>query len=278
MAAKNKQSPRSKTAVDAPRLNAYAVDPYEIIIVGRDTSDGPEHPLWDERAKKTPKPAFVRDIARRGVKLAVQCKKIAGRLYCVDGRQRTIGARMAMDAAKAAGNPIQIRVPVMLIRGSDEDVEGDMIALNEHRVDDDPLTKARKALRYIGHGHTEQEAAEAFGVSRSRMKELLTLAESPKALRDAVESGEASAAAAIEATKLPREKQVSAAKGKRGRGRPAGPSKPKVEEALARALIAEEPPHPEFLRALQWVLGKITDSAAGMNNHVVTPVPARGRK
>jgi hypothetical protein len=41
-----------KQALDGTRINAFGMEPKDLVIVGFDTDDGPEHPLWDERVKQ----------------------------------------------------------------------------------------------------------------------------------------------------------------------------------------------------------------------------------
>lgn len=40
-----------KQALDAPRKQYWLLNPENLVIIGLDTNDGPEHPLWDTRIK-----------------------------------------------------------------------------------------------------------------------------------------------------------------------------------------------------------------------------------
>jgi len=249
------------------KLPSFYADPFELVIVGVDTQDGREHPLWDARSFVAPPEEFIAGIIRRGVRKPVLVKKRDdGRHMIVDGRKRVLGARLAIKRSAEMGAKLDIRIPCLIVLGSDVDLETDVILLNQHRVDDGPGELADKLLQYLDHGHTMHEAQIYFMLSKQKLLALLALAQAPKEIRKAFDEGRISFATAVRTAKQQgtNEAKLKSALDTKKRGRPRGPSRAKVERVLEAANEAKEPPHPEFLRALNWVLGRIDIDAAGV--------------
>lgn len=167
----------SKVAFDGPRRNTFLLAPESpsIVIVGLDTQDGDSHPLYDTRIHKPLREATVIDILLNGViepVIVTKGRKCAPLLsgeavpaeaaLVVDGRGRVMHAREANRRLLAAGS-VPIRVPVLSpMRGSDSELLGRLVALNEHRQEDSALGKARKideaeAKRLLGFKEAEPE-------------------------------------------------------------------------------------------------------------------------
>jgi ParB family chromosome partitioning protein len=94
---------RLHQAIAGRRLNAFAVDPDNLIIIGLDTDDGPEHPLYDERVKLPLDESTVLNIMAIGVKEPVLVRKTDGNPEVVDGRRRTMHAREANRRLRELG-------------------------------------------------------------------------------------------------------------------------------------------------------------------------------
>lgn len=189
----------AKTALPgAKRLNAFAMPPEELTIVGLDTDEGPEHPLYDERVKMPLDEGLVRNIRKFGVLETVTVRKNGDRVEVVAGRQRVRATREANRRNDEEGLQA-IMVPVFVKRPrSDGDALGVMISENENRQDDEPLTRATKAARLLDFGATEEDVAIAFGVSRQTVRNLLALMELSDKVKKAVSQRQISATAAIE--------------------------------------------------------------------------------
>lgn len=203
-----------KQALDGTRLNAFAMDPEELYIVGLDGDEGEEHVLWDERASAPVDQAMVDNILKYGVLETVVVRKTRlsdgeFRIEVVYGRQRVKWAREANRQLLEAGSKDRVRVPVMLVRNTDEKAQAGMIeAENGVRVVDDQMTKARKAQRLMTRQlMSEQEVAVTMGVSREAVRQWMVLLGLSKKLQGAVERGVLSGSTAILFNDLPHEEQ-----------------------------------------------------------------------
>lgn len=199
----------SKPAVEGKRISAYGVDPSTLIIVGLDTDDGPDHALYDERIKLPVNEAMVRNIMLQGVIEPIIGTKNGEKVLVVAGRQRVRAAREANIRLEKAGSEV-MTIPVMLSRGSDENLFGVMISENEIRSDDVLTTKLPKLEKLLAFGKTEQEAADIFGVTTQTIKNWLSLIAASPDVKKAVSKGSISATAGVTIAKLPREDQPKA--------------------------------------------------------------------
>jgi ParB family chromosome partitioning protein len=188
-----------KTALPgAKRLNAFAVNPDTLVIVGLDTDDGPEHPLWDERIHLPLDEGFVLNVARNGVLENVIVRKNGPLVEVVAGRQRVRASR-EVNRRNAGEDVPLVLVPVTVKRPrGDSDAAGVMISENENRQDSDPLTRASQAARQMNFGATEHDVAITFGISKQAVKNLLSLLELSDKVKKAVQKRQISATAATE--------------------------------------------------------------------------------
>jgi len=201
----------SKTALPgAKRLNAFAMEPDALTIVGLDTDDGPEHPLYDERCRMPLDEGLVTSIAREEKLLqAVGVRKNGHLIEVVHGRQRVRALRVVNERRIKDGLPPLTATCFVERPISDVRAMGMMIAENENRVNDDPVTRATKAARFIAMGATENDVSVSFGISRQAVKNLLALLELSDEVKKAVQLGHLSYSAAIELRDLPRTQQDS---------------------------------------------------------------------
>jgi len=182
----------------------------ELVIVGLDTDDGPENPLYDDRIKLPVSNELVRNVISRGIiKPIVVMKGPENLAYVVDGRQRTRAAREAdkrlyKDGAKDTHS---VLVPAVYRRGDEASLFDVAVSANEFHIIDDPIAKAKKAQRLLDLGRTYDEIAQTFGVTSTTIKNWLTLGEASPELKSAVEDGKISPSAALPIARLPREKQ-----------------------------------------------------------------------
>lgn len=186
------------------KRDVYMFDPHDLVIVDDESS-----PLYDDRVHLPVDEALVRNImfAPDGVPQGVLEPGLGarntetGRVEIIDGRQRVKAAREANDRLRKQGAE-PVRVPVLLQRANSHRAMAMLISTNEHRQDDTPLGRAKKAQRYVDLGRDESEIATLFGISVASVKNLLSLLDAPAVVRTAVESGKITASAAYKLAKL----------------------------------------------------------------------------
>jgi ParB family chromosome partitioning protein len=247
------------------------MDPDDIWIVGLDTEDGEEHPLWDPRSMLPVDDNLVKNIIAYGVLEPITVIKDGEMAQVVYGRQRVKAAREANKQLRKKGFE-PIKVPCQYKRVPDEgELMGMMISENSLRQSESPMDNARKLARYLSTGKTEQDAAITFGVTQTTIRNYLTLLDLDKGVQKLVEGGTMSASAAQPLAKLPRKEQMeeakkliesgkattrgakSAANKKRGKKDTSMPTKKQIRDVLGDDSIKL---HDEFRRGLRWVLGE----------------------
>jgi ParB-like chromosome segregation protein Spo0J len=124
----------------------------------------------------------------------------------VDGRQRARSCRLAHQLAKKAGE-VGPMLKVELEKVDDKTAAGIMISLNEHRRDDLPSVKARKAARVLAMGHSEESVAAMFGVTTAAIRQWGKFAELSSKVVKAVDAGKVSFSAALAFHGLSRDEQ-----------------------------------------------------------------------
>lgn len=202
------------------KRDAYMFDPEDLVLVTDEKSS-----IYDERVHLPVDESLVLNImfAPDGVPqgvlepITVIRNSETGKVEVAIGRQRVKAAREANRRLKKAGLE-PVRVPAMIARAQTHRAMGMLISENEHRQDDTPLGRAKKAQRYLDLGRDEAEVATLFGISQSSVKNLLSLLDAPAAVRHAVEAGKITAS---EGYKLARLEPAEA--------------KEKVEELLEKA-------------------------------------------
>jgi ParB family chromosome partitioning protein len=173
------------------KRDAYMFDPEDLVLVMDEKS-----PLYDDRVDLPIDEALVLNImfAPDGVPQGVLepinglRNSETGKVEVIDGRQRVKAAREANKRLKKMGME-PVWVPAMLKRANAHSAMGMLISSNEHRQNDTPLGKAKKAQRYIDLGRSEEEIATLFGISKASVKNLLSLLDAPITVQKAVESG-----------------------------------------------------------------------------------------
>jgi ParB family chromosome partitioning protein len=186
------------------KRDAYMFDPEDLVLVTDEKSS-----LYDERVKLPVDEALVLNImfapdgVPQGVLEPVNVARNAetGKVEVIDGRQRVKAAREANKRLKKKGlEPVW--VPAMIKRTNPHSAMGMLISSNEHRQNDSPLGKAKKAQRYIDLGRDESEIATLFGISVASVKNMLSLLDAPAAVRNAVEAGKISTSDGYKLSKL----------------------------------------------------------------------------
>lgn len=197
----------TKQALEGKRINAFAMDPDDLTIVGLDVEAGPEHPLYDERVHLPLEESLVLSIIDKGVKVVVLVRKNGDSVEVVDGRRRVLHAREANDRLTKSGEPL-VTVPVMLEKGTDLSAQETAVALNELRVQDEIMVKAKKAGRMLDRNQGDLEAtARAFGVTTQTIKNWQKLMDLSPKVHKAVDGGKLAPSAAVKLSGLSREEQ-----------------------------------------------------------------------
>lgn len=186
------------------RTDMHLILPDKLTLV-TDKAD----PLFDERVNMPLDEALVLNIMMYGVKEPVLVRKDGDFLKVVAGRQRTRAAIEGNKRLVAAGKePMAVRC--VMERGTDDVMLGIMILENEARVDDDPVTRAKKLQRFIDMGKSEEEAAVTFGKPLTHIKMMLKLLDLSPKVQKAVSNGSVSASAAAKISELDTTKQEEA--------------------------------------------------------------------
>jgi ParB family chromosome partitioning protein len=198
----------SKNLIEnATRNNLWLVDPDDLYIIGLDTDDGPDHPLYDPRHNQPVPESMIRNVMYHGVLEPVLVRKDGDdRLDVVAGRQRVRAAREANIRLVEQGK-LPIKVAVIAKKGDSSKMMGIMISENEIRRDDSPLAKGRKAQRLIDFGSSLEEVAVVFGVDPKSISNWLKLLDCDDKVQQAVEAGQISDSAATKLASLPRAQQ-----------------------------------------------------------------------
>lgn len=169
--------------------------PESLTIIGYDTIDGPEHPLYDERALSQPSDAMVKNIMKVGVLQNITCVKQGDKNVVVAGRRRVRAAREANRILEERGE-VPIRVQVRFTRGTDAELTGIMIAENEIREDDDPLAKAKKAEGLRRRNMSDEDIGAYFGKTPQTIATWIKVLDTVREVQEAVQSRKISVSAA----------------------------------------------------------------------------------
>lgn len=208
--AKAKAAKKSDHGAGVRGGEMFKFDPYKYIIIGLDTKDGPEHPLYDERIRLPVPDGLVKNIAYYGVLKPVIFERIPGddeRVLVIDGRQRIRAARMVLDRQRAAGE-VEIAVRGIPQKGDGARMLGIARAANIHQSDG-AMTNARNAQRMLDiNGGDAEAVAIAFGVTKHTLeREWLPLLGLTTRGIKAVESGAMSPTAGARLARLPKDEQ-----------------------------------------------------------------------
>jgi ParB family transcriptional regulator, chromosome partitioning protein len=251
----------SKTAFQASRRSLFLLAPEDVVVVGLDTKDGPEHPLYDERIHMPLVEMTVRDIMKRGVIEPIVVIKNGEKAVVTDGRRRIMHAREVNRRLREAGSEELIRIPVLPPeKGSDSELMSLMIVLNEHREADMPINRAKKLQKFLRLGRSEEEAAEAFKISEAQVGKLLSLLDLIPEVQAMLAKGEISLGRAYEVAKLASDEQLEAATKK---------AAPKAQKAPSKAALRkllkdnEGKLSSDFVLGIRYALGEI-DTVPGL--------------
>jgi ParB family chromosome partitioning protein len=278
----------SKQAFDAKRTNLFMFDPNDLVVIGFDTDDGPEHPLYDKRAKLPVDEKLVLNIMALGKILEhVGVRKNGDKAEVIFGRQRVKACREA-NKRRALHGYEPLFVPATIERADESRALEMMVSENEIRKDDGPIDRARKIQKYLDYGHTEDDASKIFGMTAQAIKMQLQLLDLDKSVQKMVESGQVSATAAASLSVFSRDEQkteaeklvsegkttvadvrhaVKQTKAKKKGGDGAevikAPSKKIIKRLLKRneELVDEEKLDANFIKGIRFAIGDLSPGA-----------------
>ena len=188
----------AKTAKEGTRANIYYLPPEKLKLVTDKASD-----LYDPRVNEPPSDEFVANIKHFGVLEPVGCRKNpeTAELEVVFGRKRVMACIAANKELKKEGAAL-LQVPIVFKRGDGATMIDFMVSENEAREADSPTHRAAKMAKLLDKGRTEAEVARSFCVSIGTVKNMISLMEAPKQIRDAADSGEITVSEAYKLSKL----------------------------------------------------------------------------
>lgn len=262
----------SKAALDAKRRDSFLLEPERLTLV-----TDKNHPLYDPRVEEPPSESMIANIAMHGVLEPIIVRKNGDAIEVVAGRGRTKATLEANRRLIAEGKP-PLLIPAIVRGGSDADLFGVLVSENEIRREDSMIHKGEKARKLLNMGYTVQQIAVTFGATRQAVDQWLAVDELPTPIKDAVESGEVSATAALQMSGHSREEQIRRYEDIKQRGEkptvramksaaesPDNIPAPKmrtrrdVEKHISRIMPIENNKPDEFhkgyIAALRWVLG-----------------------
>lgn len=227
----------AKTALDAKRGNVFMLEPERLTLV-----TDKDHPLYDPRVEDEPSETMMLNVAMHGVLEPILVRKNGDAIEVIVGRGRTKAVLEANRRLKAEGKPTLL-IPAMVKAGTDADLFGMVISENEIRREDSMVNKGEKARKLLNMGHTVQQIAVTFGVTRQAVESWLTVQQLPQQIKDAVEAGELSATAALQLAGAghSREEQVKRFEDLKRQG-----AKPTVKTVRSAATTKDNKPVPKM--------------------------------
>lgn len=203
----------AKVAFNAvARGNTLGLRPEDCILVGFDTEDGPEHPLYSPTVHEDVHEELVDSLEDLDQlqPIGVCNYNNDDRPFVRFGRKRVKAMRALNKRLVAKGEEPRLIYGVNAARGTQEsDHTLAILAENNLRFQDSPLTKATVAAHFLKNRNDTQHrrrVAIALGMRLQDLDNLLRLVESPE-LKEAVENKEMSVNAAVHLTALPRDEQ-----------------------------------------------------------------------
>lgn len=264
-----------KIAIDANRRSIFMLEANDsrLVIVGRDTDDGPDHPRYDSRCKKNFDEAIVNGMIEHGVKDVVKVTKanvpvtlrdgtvVQDALLVVDGRQRIINAREADRRMKESGLP-GMMVPVGTPeKGTDAKLNELTVMLNEHRQEDSPLGRAHKAQWFIDKGYEVAQIANLFRVTSTSIANYLSLLNLRPEIQAMIESGELAISKGYKLARMGTKAQAAFVENQ-GREVEEKTEKSKAPgKAELRKLLGNKDLPADFLLGIRFALGEVDAEA-----------------
>lgn len=149
-------------------MKTIQVDPNDVIIIGYDTDDGPEHALYDPRAKEPVSRHLCKSIEEEGFQSVIQLKETAEGLVVISGRQRVKAARKVAEKALPG-----LKIDAVVAKVNAADAQKRDAFLNGAVVTFTPAHQAAKAAAMKRAGHDEATIARALGKGKKTIQNYL---------------------------------------------------------------------------------------------------------
>jgi ParB family chromosome partitioning protein len=232
---------RAKRMGASRQISVPMIDPAKLTLVY-----DKKHPLYDPRVEWPVNEKLVCNMVRtKRVRVPLHVrengKKEDGTINweVVEGRQRVKACIEANRRLVEAGED-PIEVMILTEKGDEDKLLADVvISLNEHRVGNTPMYRAKMVLRLEEKGYSKADIADIMGgVTTQTIDGLLNLFKLSKKWQNAVDSGQVTIDLSKSVINMPREEQDEALdkllegggslKGKKGRAKLANATSGKV--------------------------------------------------
>lgn len=196
-------------------------DRADILIPGKDNgSDGKPAPQWlidlhGTRIKSALVDGLTESVDKHGVQDPVIVTRDGPNLWIANGVQRVRAVEEANTMRKSDGRPL-LKVPYKVLVGlTPSEVFELGVSLNSTRKDDDDLERSSKAGTLVkmamaeGKNQTQAfaQVADAFGISKSLVENLIKLNSASPKLKQAVREGFLPGTSAMNLAGLPQAEQ-----------------------------------------------------------------------
>ena len=298
----------SKHPLEGKRRDLTEVWPEDLIIVGHDDDSGWEHPLYDPRAKDPTDWSLMASIAEYGcahtpITVIKDGFREDGkpRMLVKVGRGRVKACRDLNKTRRNMGLPPQFKVMCQYdAKCSEKQIQAHQVSENEQRRPDTLENRIAKMERYMQCGATVKEMAIHFRRTETQIRRWIKFLGVCKEWQLAVYTGGSSLVDTLrilsdeEGRLLPHNQQLelfvkheracrSAPTGQKRRkltgalnpGRPRGPTRKTVERVFDAAKQDRVKLHPEFLRALEFVTGRLTAEELGIADIIKSKSPKK---
>jgi len=274
---------------DAQRATMWRFDPFQVVVIGKDTDDGPEHPLYSIVANSMTEAdlePMVQSLLSEGQLQPIGIVKWDDKPTVRIGNKRTLAMRIATKRREEMGLPPLLLSAVDASKGTNgQDHFIAKVTENNQRIEDPQIAKARSAVQYFKLYGDDPQTRKRFALAANMrvqdLDALLRVLENDE-LVGAVNEGTIAVTTSTHLAELPRAEQseiITRAKSgekittdearerktvhkkkkkaaKRGEDTSdvvVRPSLPTIRKVL-RAGTDQLPP--DAYKALQWVLGE----------------------
>ena len=144
----------------------------------------PDHPLYDPRSEEPPSERLVQSLLRHGMRRAMMVRREGDELLIVDGRRRHRAAEEACRRQLDMGEDPTVRCKVEFTKSASH---VDFTIGNQFSKPWSITARAAHCARLAGHGVSVEELAELFARKPGTIRDWLSLAAAPPALKRAVD-------------------------------------------------------------------------------------------
>ena len=202
--------------IESKHVESFEVNAEDVVIIGRDTKDGPEHCCWRDDACR---PASMMDtlveegqlqeaLGRKAFVRDPKTNALVERVEIIFGVDRTASIREVNKTHKPSER-MKLRIRLVPKGTTDEEIVAMIEAENARRKKDaSPIRKAESAKRMLKFKIPEETILRVQGLTKiESVKRSLDLLELAPGLRKAVDDRIIKPSVALAATSLPHDEQ-----------------------------------------------------------------------